>query len=207
MENSTPARPGPAAGGGGAILEVMTEPADDGWARHGGEDPFATPEPERDPLRRLRGRLTSPVTVWTAWDEHRRAVGVTVSSTVVGEGEPPHLFGLLGPLTEVWEAIEATGTWVVHLLSREQIRLADQMAGRYPDDPFRGVVITETAAGPVIGEAPTRVVCRLVDGREQGRSVLVTGRIDSIELGPSERPLVHYRSGYYSLAPRKDPEA
>lgn len=182
----------------------MTEPTDDGWARHGGEDPFATPEAERDPLRRLRGRLASPVTVWTAWDGNRRAVGVTVSSTMIGEGNPPHLFGLLGPLSDVWGVIEATGAWVVHLLSNEQMRLADQMAGRYPDDPFRGVVITEAAAGPVIGEVHTRVVCGLDDARETGWSVLVTGRIDSIEMGPSERPLVHYRSGYYSLAPRKD---
>lgn len=184
----------------------MSEPTDDGWARHGGDDPFATPEAERDPIRRLRGRLASPVTVWTAWDETRRAVGVTVASTMIGEGEPPHLFGLLGPLTPVWEAIEASGTWVVHVLAHDQMRLADQMAGRYPDDPFRGVAISESAAGPVIGEARTRMVCGLEEGRDRGWSVLVTGRIESIELGPAERPLVHYRSGYYSLAPRRDRE-
>lgn len=184
----------------------MTERGEDGWARHGGDDPFATPEVERDPLRRLRGRLASPVTVWTAWDDHRRAVGVTVSSTIVAEGEPPLVVGLLGPLSEAWEAIQAARTWVVHVLSSGQVRLADQMAGRYPDDPFRGVVITETPAGPVIGEAHTRLVCALEEGREVGWSVLVTGRIDSMELGPPERPLVHYRSGYYSLAPRRDRE-
>ena len=183
----------------------MSEPVDDGWARHGGDDPFATPDRERDPLRRYRGRLASPVTVWTAWDGNRRAVGVTVSSTMVGEGEPARIFGLLGPLGDVWEAIQVRRTWVVHLLPANQIRLADQMAGRYPDDPFRGVEITESAAGPVLGDVHTRLVCALEDGREWGWSVLVTGRIDSIELGPAERPLVHYRSGYYSLTPRRDP--
>ena len=182
----------------------MTEPTDDGWARHGGDDPFATPERERDPLRRLRGRLTSPVSVWTAWDTNRRAVGVTVSSMMVGEGEPPIVLGLLGPLGAVWEAIEAGGTWVVHVLGAGQVRIADQMAGRYPDDPFRGVEITEATAGPVLGDVYTRCHCRLQEGREVGWSMLVTGQIDSIELGPADRPLVHYRSGYFSLAPRRD---
>ena len=43
--------------------------------------PFADGVP-RDPVRQLRGRLVSPVTLWTAGDADRRA-GLTVSSTEV----------------------------------------------------------------------------------------------------------------------------
>jgi 3-hydroxy-9,10-secoandrosta-1,3,5(10)-triene-9,17-dione monooxygenase reductase component len=181
---------------------VVSTADEDGWARYGGDDPFATPDQERDPVRRLRGRLPSSVTVWTAWDPRRRAVGVTVSSVMIGEGEPPLVFGLLSPLADVWEAIQARGSWVMHLLAGDQVRLSDQMAGRYPDDPFRGFEITESAVGPVLSQARTRAMCSLIEGRELGWSMLVVGRVDAIELGPPDKPLVHYRSAYYGLAPR-----
>ena len=50
-------------------------------------DPFATPEEQRSPLRRLRGRLAAPVTLWTA-DGPAGPAGLTVSSMLVAEGEP-----------------------------------------------------------------------------------------------------------------------
>ena len=177
---------------------------EDGWVRHGGPDPFLTPEEKKDLSRRLRGRLASPVSVWTAWASDRRAVGLTVSSLMVGEGDPAFILGLVGPLSDLWEAIEASGRFVVHVLGANHVRLADQMAGRYPDDPFRGVSITEAEAGPVLTGIETRATCTLVDRREVGWSLLVHGRIDSVELGPVERPLVHYRSGYVSTGPRRD---
>src|SRR6478609_3176433 len=46
------------------------------------EHPFLPPEGERDPLRRFRGRMPQPVTLWCAGDEARRA-GWTVSSLLV----------------------------------------------------------------------------------------------------------------------------
>ncbi|HUZ42767.1 MAG TPA: flavin reductase family protein [Acidimicrobiales bacterium] len=187
---------------------MTTDPSsEDGWVRHGGPDPFLTPEEKKDLSRRLRGRLTSPVSVWTAWARDRRAVGLTVSSLMVGEGDPAFILGLVGPLSDLWEAAEASGRFIVHVLGSNDVRLSDQMAGRYPDDPFRGVSITETEAGPALSGVETRAACTLVDSRTVGWSLLVQGRIDSVEMGPVERPLVHYRSGYVSTGPRRDPDA
>lgn len=183
----------------------MSEPEDDGWVRHGGTDPFLAPEAERDAARRLRGRLALPVTVWTAWSAGRRAVGLTVSSTLLAEGDPPMVVGLLNPLTELCTAVQETGRFIVHVLAADQVRLADQMAGRYPDDPFRGVSITESEHGPILGDVRTRATCRFRGQHDTGWSVTVTGSIEAMELGPAERPLIHYRSGYYSTAPRRTP--
>ncbi|MHB1854445.1 MAG: flavin reductase family protein [Acidimicrobiales bacterium] len=180
---------------------------EDGWVRHGGPDPFLTPEEKKDISRRLRGRLASPVSVWTAWARDRRAVGLTVSSLMVGEGDPAVILGLVGPLSDLWEAVEASGRFIVHILGTDDVRLSDQMAGRYPDDPFRGVSIIEAEAGPVLTGIETRAACTLLGHRPLGWSQLVEGRIDSVELGPVERPLVHYRSGYVSTGPRRDPDA
>ncbi len=46
------------------------------------EHPFVTPPEQRDPARRLRGRLAAPVTILTAGRDRNRT-GLTVSSLVV----------------------------------------------------------------------------------------------------------------------------
>lgn len=167
-----------------------------------GIDPYAVPEGQRDPVRRVRGRLPAPVSVWTAWGRGKRAVGLAVSSVMVIEGEPGAVVGVIGPLTDLWEAIESSGHFVMHVLSADQSRLADQMAGRYPDDPFRMQSIIESEHGPMLAAAPTRCACTLTEGRELGWFLLVSGRIDSSEIGPVAAPLVNYRGRYLSTGPR-----
>ena len=52
-----------------------------------GDHPFLPPESERSPVRRFRGRLPSPVGLWTTAYDGKRA-GLTVSSMLVADGEP-----------------------------------------------------------------------------------------------------------------------
>src|SRR3546814_3435345 len=51
-------------------------------------------EANRDPVRRLRGRLEAPVTLWTSGDEKARA-GLTVSSIMVAAGPEGRIIGLI----------------------------------------------------------------------------------------------------------------
>src|ERR671913_178577 len=46
-------------------------------------DPFATPEQDKSPVRRLRGRLAAGVTLWTTTGP----AGLTVSSMMVADGD------------------------------------------------------------------------------------------------------------------------
>src|SRR5687767_7984275 len=103
-----------------------------------GSDPFAVPIADRDRTRRFRGRLPYPVTVWTASASDGRATGLTISSILVAEGDPPTVLGLVSPLSDVWDTITETRRFVVHVLSAGDRRLADDFAGRYPgpDAPF-----------------------------------------------------------------------
>jgi flavin reductase (DIM6/NTAB) family NADH-FMN oxidoreductase RutF len=175
-------------------------PAD--GVRRVGTDPFATPPEERDPGRRLRGRMAAPVTVWCAWNGDR-PVGLTVSSLVVAEGDPPSVLGLVGPLSDFWQAAEETRRFVVHVLDADQVRLADQFAGRYPADPFEGASCTSTEWGPVLDAVPTRAFCRLTNSREVGFFLLVVAEISEVELAAGSDPLVNYRAGYFTLRSRK----
>src|SRR5437762_5272670 len=92
------------------------------------EDPFATPEHLRSPVRRLRGRLPAAVTLWTA----PGPAGLTVSSTLIADGEPGRVLGLIDDESELWSAIESAGRFAVIPLAPRHRQLADRFAGLMP---------------------------------------------------------------------------
>jgi 3-hydroxy-9,10-secoandrosta-1,3,5(10)-triene-9,17-dione monooxygenase reductase component len=179
----------------------MSEGGPDDGVRRSGQDPFAAPPGERDPARRLRGRLPAPVTVWTARAPDGRPTGLTVSSMLVAEGDPPSLLGLVGPLTDFWEAASVSRTFVVHVLASDQVRIADQFAGRYPIDPFDGLKVEESDFGPVLGDVPTRAFCSVDAGGSSpaGYFLLVSGRIARADFATPPSPLVAYRGRYLTV--------
>ncbi|MFQ5554956.1 MAG: flavin reductase family protein [Acidimicrobiia bacterium] len=172
--------------------------ADDGGIHD--EHPFRTPVAEKDPVRRLRGRLTAAVTIITAGDEDERA-GLTVSSVMVAEGEPPVLYALLGPTTDLWLAIEETGRFVVHVAEQTHRAAADVFAGLRPapGGAFLGRAVSPSEYGPVLETLPNRAYCTLRAHREDGYSVLVTAGIDRVEIADLRDPLTYFRGGYRRL--------
>ncbi|HLT10344.1 MAG TPA: flavin reductase family protein [Micromonosporaceae bacterium] len=166
-------------------------------------DPFATPDDAKSPVRRLRGRLPAAVTLWTVYDRERRPVGLTVSSTVVVEGNPARLLGVLDPESAVWEALEVGKAFAVMALDDRHRRLADRFAGLMPapGGPFAGHTWTETEYGPVLPEAAAWAACRLAETRPVGWSQLVEAVIEGVDVAgetPSP-PLVHWRGRYRTL--------
>lgn len=160
--------------------------------------PFAAPEPDRDPVRRLRGRLGGAVTLWCAGAGRSRA-GLTVSSVLIAGGEPGRMLGLLDPDSDLWERLEATRTAAVCLLQWPHRDLADMFAGvaPAPGGAFRqpGFDFVDTEWGPRLAAASSWAGIRLEEGREVGWSVLATCAIEHAELGDGD-PLVHRRGRY-----------
>ena len=103
------------------------------------EHPFLPPEEDRSPVRRLRGRVGSPVTLWTAYDRGRHPVGLTVSSALVAHGDPGWELGLVDPDSDLWAAVERAGRLAVSVLRWPHRSLADAFAGvaPAPGGPFR----------------------------------------------------------------------
>jgi 3-hydroxy-9,10-secoandrosta-1,3,5(10)-triene-9,17-dione monooxygenase reductase component len=165
-------------------------------------DPFATPDHLRSPVRRLRGRLPSAVTLWTAPDRKAGPAGLTISSTLVVDGDPGHLLGVLDEESDLWAAIEDAGRFAVTLLTSEDRQLADRFAGLMPAPGglFAGGGWRETEYGPVPTGRATWAGCRLDDARAVGWGLLVEATIETVELGDAEPPLVHYRGRYRELA-------
>jgi 3-hydroxy-9,10-secoandrosta-1,3,5(10)-triene-9,17-dione monooxygenase reductase component len=164
------------------------------------EDPFRDPEGSRGPARRLRGRLVAPVTVWTAGAADERT-GLTVASTLIAEGEPSFVLGLINDLTDLYERIVETEGFVVHVATAEHRVLADRFAGLWPSPGglFADLSVEDSRWGPLLNALPNRARCRLVDTQQVGYARLVRGEIEGVELADLDAPLAHFRGRYRGL--------
>lgn len=172
----------------------------EGQGRIHSENPFADPIEARAPARRLRGRLPAPVTLWTA-GSLESATGLTVSSMLVAEGEPSLVVGLVSPMTDLFEVIQETGKWVVHVLEQGDRELSERFAGLRPSPGglFTGLVVEASEHGPVLASLRSRAYCSLTGWDQAGYHQLLRGHIDSIELAEEGDPLVHLRGRYRQL--------
>ena len=168
---------------------------------HDGENPFLPPDAERDPVRRLRGRLAAPVTIITAGDDIGRA-GLTISSLMLTEGDPGSVHFLLGPTADVYDVIERTDRFVVHILAQEHRAISEVFAGRRPNPggPFVGVAVTDTDWGPALDDIADRACCSGISIVEQGYSLLVSAAIDEVSVGDLSEPLTYFRGSYRTLS-------
>lgn len=173
------------------------------------EHPFADPPGDRSPLRRFRGRLASPVSVWTAADGGRRA-GWTVSSFLVADGEPGEVVGLVDEDSDLADLLGRPGSQpavVVNLLGWPQQQLADAFAGQAPapGGVFRLGEWTGSAWGPVLFGSAGWIGARLLAEApvHAGWGLLVRAVVEHVELPtmPDDGLLVHVRGRYRALAP------
>jgi 3-hydroxy-9,10-secoandrosta-1,3,5(10)-triene-9,17-dione monooxygenase reductase component len=171
--------------------------ADPPGARIHSTDPFATPQEDRSAVRRLRGRLAAPVTLWTTPGPR----GLTVSSMLVADGDPGRVLGLIDEESDLWEALSAAGRFAVAPLGPADRQLADRFAGLMPAPGglFATGEWTATDYGPVPAHAATWAGCRLESSRECGWALLVEAVIEAIVVDGKPVPLVHYRGRYREL--------
>lgn len=164
------------------------------------DHPFRTPEELRDPVRQFRGRLAAPVTIVTAGTAETPA-GLTVSSLMVAEGDPARLYVLVGPTTDLYEAIMDTGRFVVHVLRGDDRRWADVFAGLRPSPGgvFSGLDVSETAWGPTITSIGDRAFCTLNHFEEESFVAILTSTVDDVTVADLADPLVYFRGGYRGL--------
>ena len=159
--------------------------------------PFLEPEGDRDPVRRLRGRLGGTVSLWTAGTPQDRA-GLTVSSWLVAGGDPGRVVALLDPDADLTERLLSTGRAVVQLLQWQHRDLADVFAGvaPAPGGPWRTAAWEETPYGPCLADVTTRALVSVESEVATGWSSLVTCTLDDVVVGDDVDPLSHRRGRY-----------
>lgn len=160
-------------------------------------DPFATPDDRRSQVRRLRGRLVAPVTLWTAGSERDRA-GLTVSSVMIVDGEPGRLLGVVDEESDLWPVLERAGRFAVVVLDADERRIADRFAGLLPSPggPFAVGEWRATDYGPVPAGERTWAGCRLDGSRPYGWGRLVEATVETVAIGPATTALVHLAGAY-----------
>ena len=121
-----------------------------------------------------------------------------MSSVLLAQGQPGRLIGLIGPDSDLAEAIEQTGAFVVHLLvdRPDHRRLAQHFAGALPADP--GLLeVGASAHGPRLIAASDQLACQASACRAAGWSQLVDAEVAEARLGPPARPLLWYRGEFW----------
>lgn len=136
----------------------------------------------------------------TAGEEGRRT-GLTVSSLVVIEGEPGRIEVVVGPTTDLWETVEESGRFVIHVCGEQHRAMAEVFAGLRPSPGgiFTGLEVTQSQWGPVIEQLADRAYCSFESRSEIGYGGVVSGVIDRIEVADSAQPLVYFRGSYRTL--------
>jgi flavin reductase (DIM6/NTAB) family NADH-FMN oxidoreductase RutF len=120
---------------------------------------------------------------------------------MVAEGDPSHVLGLISDTTDLYEIIVSSGRFVIHVVTDREANLADVFAGTRPapGGAFASLDTSVSKWGPVISGLAARAYCTLVDETEPGFQKLIRGRIDDIDIGEPEGPLIHYRGRYRRL--------
>ncbi|MCW2747430.1 MAG: flavin reductase [Nocardioidaceae bacterium] len=163
------------------------------------EHPFLPPDKDRDPVRRFRGHMPAPVTVWTTGAESLRE-GWTVSSLMIADGQPARLVGLMDEDADFVDRLRETGVFVVNLLTAEHRLLADAFArvGPAPGGPFTLGSWSTSEWGPVLDDAAGWLGARW-NGVEAslGWPMLIEAEIEHAEVsGTSPAPMMHLRGRY-----------
>lgn len=165
-----------------------------------GDHPFLLPPEQRDPVRRLRGRMPAPVTIWTSSEGARRD-GWTISSVLVADGDPAELVALVDEDCDWWDLFRTTGQACLNVLGPGQGAIADAFArvAPSPGGVFRTGDWTDGAHGPRLTGATAWADVDLLDtnpGRA-GWGLLVRARLGPIQLAEGSDALGH-RNGRYT---------
>jgi flavin reductase (DIM6/NTAB) family NADH-FMN oxidoreductase RutF len=165
--------------------------------------PFLADEQDRNPLRRFRGRMASPVSIWAAAANGSRA-GWTLSSFLLADGDPGEVIGLIDEESPLADLLAETATLTVNLLGWQQRGLADAFAGvgPAPGGPFTLHTWRDTAWGPVLEDSLGWIGARIkADADRAGWALLLRAVVERVEIpsDPAEDLLCYVRGRYRSL--------
>lgn len=166
--------------------------------------PFAVGEQDRNPLRRFRGRMASPVSIWAATAHGTRA-GWTLSSFLVADGDPGEVIGLIDEESPLADVLAESPTLTISLLGWGQRALADAFAGvaPAPGGPFALSNWQDTDWGPVLENSLGWIGARLkADPDHAGWGLLLRAVVERVEIqaDPADDLLCYVRGRYRSLS-------
>jgi flavin reductase (DIM6/NTAB) family NADH-FMN oxidoreductase RutF len=129
-----------------------------------------------------------------------RPMGLSVGTFVPVSLEPPLVGFFVARTSKSWPPINATGSFCVSILSRDQAEVSSRFAVSEADK-FEGIAWHPAPSGnPVLAGAVAFVDCDIERVVETGDHVLVLGAVRDMGVGTGQSPLVHHRRSYRAVA-------
>lgn len=151
-----------------------------------------------DSFRAVLGRFASGVTVVTCVDAAGDDHGMTVSAFCSLSLHPPLVLVCIDKHASMYDALLATPSFIVNILSSSQEALARRFADA-GEQRFLGIGFTRGQSGAaVLDDVLAHVECRRVAQYDGGDHTVVIGEAER-GVAHDGRPLLYYRGGYAQL--------
>lgn len=149
-------------------------------------------------FRAVMSRFATGVTVVTTCKGTERH-GITVNAFTSVSLDPPLVLICIDRTSHVHDILIESGVFAVNILAEEQQHLSDCFAGHseYRFRDFCGATFhTDITGAPVLDGTLGHVDCRVVDVFPGGDHSIIVGRVEALDSGESDDPLLYYRSRY-----------
>lgn len=146
-------------------------------------------------LRNALGSFGTGVTVVTSGNKQTRFVGVTANSFSSVSLEPPIVLWSLGSASPSLDIFDATGRFVINILSLQQMDLSKRFASNVADK-FEGVDLRDGLDGlPVLNECVATFECKTIQRTVVGDHVLFLGQVEKYTY--ERKPTLLFCQGNY----------
>ncbi|MFN7151233.1 MAG: flavin reductase family protein [Microthrixaceae bacterium] len=154
-------------------------------------------------FREVMGQYPTGVVIITAASASGEALGMTVGSFNSASLDPALVMFMPDRKSNSWRALRDSGErFGVNVLSAEQEPICRAVATR-KTDKFEGIPWRFSDHGnPVIGDCVAHLDCEVVAIHEAGDHDIVIGRVVELGVLNPVDPLLFFRGGYGSFAPR-----
>jgi 3-hydroxy-9,10-secoandrosta-1,3,5(10)-triene-9,17-dione monooxygenase reductase component len=168
-------------------------------------EPGLPAEPDLDPrhFRDVLGTFATGVVALTALDSVTGCpTGLTANSFTAVSLRPPLVSVCVSHASTTWPRIRAARGFCVNVLAAHQQNVCLQLATPGVAK-FRNLTWTFSPAGhPVLDGALGTIDCVIEAEHVAGDHVVVICRVRRLDVAPADQPLIFYRGGYGTFAPR-----
>jgi len=149
---------------------------------------------KRDFINAL-GSFGTGVTVVTSGSKQTRLVGVTANSFSSVSLEPPIVLWSLGSASPSLDIFDATGRFVINILSLQQMDLSKRFSSNVPDK-FESVEFGEGLGNlPVLKDCVATIECKTIQRTVVGDHVLFLGQVEKYSY--ERKPTLLFCQGNY----------
>ena len=163
-------------------------------------NPAIDPALFKQAMRRLAGGV-AVITVGAGADR----TGFTATSVTSLSADPPRLIVSLNRATSSWPVLNDYKSFGVNLLSSGQEPIADRFAGRGGEKGaarfFGSKWKTLVTGTPLLADALAAIDCTVEEIIQRHSHAIVIGRIEAVDFGSADDPLLYWSAAYRRIAP------